>query len=52
MRAANKRFQDVTNNCPKVLLETEYFPFEKKNRSCSDSNPGPLPCQIYWLHPG
>ena len=42
MRTEKKQFQDVTtksttdqqtNNRPKILYETEYFPFEKKNRS-------------------
>ena len=51
-----KHFQDVTtrlasdkqaNNWPTISFETENFPFEKKNKPWSDSNPGTLSLQPY-----
>ena len=60
-RSKKKRFQDVTtkptkdeqtNYCPVIIFGREYLPCEKKNRSWSDSKPGPLPPQAYLLPPG
>ena len=48
---ATKPSKHKTNLWPTFLFETENFPFEKKNRSWSESNPGPWPSQTKYLLP-